>query len=114
MRYLLMIIGELPAEQSEAEAAAEMAAHEAFTGWLIERGWLNGGEALEPAATARTVRVRDGQRLVTDGPFAETKEEIGGFYIVDVPTLAEALEAASRLPGVETGAIEVRPIMELG
>jgi hypothetical protein len=114
MRYLLMIIGELPAEQTEAEMAAEMAAHDAFTGWLVERGWLNGGEALQPASTAMTVRLRGGQRLVTDGPFAETKEEIGGFYIVDVPTLDDALEAASRLPGVETGAIEVRPIMELG
>jgi hypothetical protein len=114
MRYLLMIIGELPAEQTEAEMAAEMAAHDAFTQWLVERGWLDGGEALQPAATASTVRVRDGRRLVTDGPFAETKEEIGGFYIVNVPSREDALEAASRLPGVETGAIEVRPIMEVG
>ncbi len=114
MRYLLMIIGELPAEQTEAAMQAEMAAHDAFTQWLVERGWDRGGEALQPAATATTVRFRDGRRLVTDGPFAETKEEVGGFYIIDVPTLDDALDAASRLPGVETGAIEVRPILEFG
>ena len=64
--------------------------------WLGEQGWLLGGEALQDVATATTVSVRDGQRIVTDGPFAETKEHLGGFYVIDVPSLDDAIEAAAR------------------
>jgi hypothetical protein len=70
-----------------------------------------GGDALRPTATATTVRVRDGERMLTDGPFAETREHLGGFYLVDVPTLDEAVELAAQIPGAATGAVEVRPVM---
>ncbi|MGZ6271427.1 MAG: YciI family protein, partial [Candidatus Limnocylindrales bacterium] len=97
MRYLLMIFDrEVDAETtSEAEAAAEMAAYNAFTQACVERGLMRGGEALEPSASATTVRVRDGETLVTDGPFAETKEQLLGFYILDCASLEEAVAAAA-------------------
>jgi hypothetical protein len=69
------------------------------------------GEALHPVSTATTVRVRDGERLLTDGPFAETREQLGGFYIVDVAGVDEAIELAARIPGAATGSVEVRPVM---
>jgi len=115
MRYLLMIFGDEidPAEVSDAAAAAEMAAYNAFTEEVQARGLMRGGEALEPSSTATTVRVRDGQALVTDGPFAETKEQILGYYLLECADLDEALEIAARIPGAARGAIEVRPIWEL-
>lgn len=113
MRYLLLIAGEEPAPMSDAEIAAEIDEYNAYTAWLGERGWLRGGEALQPSAGAKSVAVRNGERIVTDGPFAETKEVIGGFYEIDVPSLDDAIEAAARVPGARTGAIEIRPIMEL-
>ena len=64
--------------------------------------------------TATTVSVRDGRRIVTDGPFAETKEHLGGYYLIDAPSLDDAIEAASRIPGAKTGKVEIRPIMEFG
>ena len=69
------------------------------------------GAALQPTPTATTVRVRDGERLLTDGPFAETREQFGGYYVVDVPGLDEALALAAEIPGAETGCVEVRPVM---
>src|SRR5215213_8730911 len=72
---------------------------------------ITGGEALHPTATATSVRVRDGERLLTDGPFAETREQLGGFYLVDVDSLDEAIEAASKIPGASSGVVEVRPVM---
>ena len=71
-----------------------------------------GGEQLEDADTATTVRVRDGETLTTDGPFAETKEQLGGFYLIDCASLDEALEFAARIPAAERGAVEVRPVVE--
>jgi len=71
-----------------------------------------GGNALQPTATATSVRVRDGERLVTDGPFAETKEQLGGYYLLECKDLDEAIEWAARIPGAKSGTIEVRPIME--
>jgi hypothetical protein len=115
MRYLLLIAEEPPSgEPSEADWAESMREYNAFGTWLTERGWMKGGEALRDVTTATTVSVRDGQRIVTDGPYAETKEHLGGFYLVDVPTLDDAIEAASRIPGAKTGRVEVRPIMEMG
>lgn len=70
------------------------------------------GDALQPTTTATTVRVRDGRTMVSDGPFAETKEQLGGYYLVDVPDLDEALLWAERMPNVGRGSIEVRPVME--
>ena len=79
-----------------------------------EKGWLLGGEALQDVATATTVSVRDGRRIVTDGPFAETKEHLGGYYLMEAPSLDDAIEAAARIPGARFGKVEVRPIMEMG
>lgn len=91
------------------EIGRTMAGYQAFG----ERnaGVIKDGQALQPTATATTVRVRDGERLLTDGPFAETREQFGGYYVVDVPGLDEALELAAQIPGAETGGVEVRPVM---
>lgn len=110
MQYLLLIYG----PESEAEDFSEetMKAYDAFWAHATERGVLRAGEALHPAAAATTVRVRDGHTLTTDGPFAETKEILGGFYVVDVADLDEALGYAAMIPGAKTGSIEVRPIVD--
>ena len=76
-----------------------------------ERGVLLAAEALQPIETAATVRVRDGKISVTDGPFAETKEQLGGYYLIEAKDLTDAIQVASRIPSVKTGSIEVRPIM---
>lgn len=110
MQYLLLIYG----PESEAEDFSEetMKAYDAFWAHVTERGVLRAGEALHPAAAATTVRVRDGHTLMTDGPFAETKEILGGFYVVDVADLDEALGYAAMIPGAKTGSVEVRPIVD--
>jgi hypothetical protein len=115
VRYLLLIYDEpsrLPTD--EAGMGAMLAEYGATTGWLQERGWLQAAAALQDVGTATTVSVRDDTRVITDGPFAETKEHLGGFYLIDAPTLDDAIEAASRIPGARTGKIEVRPIWETG
>jgi hypothetical protein len=84
-----------------------------FTKDIVDRGIYQSGEALQPTATATTVRVRDGETLSTDGPFAETKEQLGGFYVVEAKDLDEATEIAARIPDVRNGSIEVRPVMEI-
>jgi hypothetical protein len=115
MRYLLLIYtpeidpSTVPPEQLKAQHAA----YTAFTAEARERKVQQAGEAHHPTTAATTVRVRDGQTLVTDGPYAETKEAMGGFYLVDVSDLDEALELAAKIPGAQWGAIEVRPIWEL-
>ena len=115
MRYLLLIyVPEVPAaDRVPEEMNEETAAYERFTREVSERGLLQAGEALEPTSTATTVRIRNGQTLVTDGPFAETKEALGGFYLLDCRDLDEALEVAAKIPGARSGSIEVRPIWEL-
>jgi hypothetical protein len=112
MQYLLLIYGtEADFSQiSEEEMAVEMKSWFAYTDWLRDKGWYVGGEALQPVATATTVRERDGKLTTTDGPFAETKEQLGGYYLVECDNLDEAIEAASRIPSVSRGSIEVRPI----
>jgi hypothetical protein len=115
MRYLLLIATEPPATPpGDAEWAAMLAQYDEFGRWAGEKGWILGGEALEDVTTATTVSVRNGQRIVTDGPFAETKEVLGGYYLIDVPGLDDAIEVASRIPGAQVGRIEIRPIRELG
>ena len=115
MRYLLLIA----ADESEmlgatpAQGEAMTAEYAEFGKAMAERGVLQGGERLRPTSDATTVRVRDGEVLTTDGPFAETKEQIGGFYVVDCKDLDEAIEVASKIPGARNGSIEVRPIWEL-
>ena len=112
MRYALLIYVE-PFETNDAENAQIMEAYNSFTKEAVDAGVMRGGEALEDAKTATTVRVRNGQTLVTDGPFAETKEEFGGFYLVEAPNLDEAIKWAAKIPGAVRGSIEVRPVWEI-
>jgi hypothetical protein len=115
VRYLLLIYEEPPpTPPTDEEWAAMMPEYLAYGGWLREKGWMVGGEALQDADTATTVAVRDGNRVVTDGPFAETKEVLGGYYLIDVPSLDDAIDAAARIPGARSGKIEIRPIAETG
>jgi hypothetical protein len=114
-RYLLMIADTEPeAEPTSEEIEALIGEYYAYGDWLTAQGWDRGSEALQPSDTATTVAVRDGRRIVTDGPFAETKEQLGGYYLVEVPSLDDAIEAAARIPGARTGRVEIRPIMEFG
>jgi hypothetical protein len=82
-----------------------------FTQSIIQSGNFKAGDGLQPTSTATTVRVRDGKTLTTDGPFAETREQLGGYYLVEAKDLNAALEIAARIPGAKTGSIEVRPVM---
>jgi len=115
MRYALLICTEdkRQAEMSEAETGEQFAGYMAWGEEMGARGVLQGGERLRPAATATTVRVREGEVLTSDGPFAETKEQLAGFYLVDCKDLDEAIEAASKIPGATHGSIEVRPVWEM-
>ena len=114
MRYLLLIYGEeLEEAPPDDVAAASHAAYAAFTADVKARGLFQAGEALTPTSTATTVRVVNGETVTTDGPFAETKEALGGFYLIEARDLDEALQLAAACPGAKFGAIEVRPIWEL-
>lgn len=114
MRYLLLIYTAEPtAAVPEDVMPSEMEAYNAFTQWSVDRGLFKAGEALHPTSAATTVRVRDGRTLTTDGPFAETKEALGGFYLIEAKDLDEAIDCAARIPGAKHGSIEVRPIFEL-
>ena len=113
MQYILLIYGQEPTEGIPQDAmAAEMADYDIFTKHLRDRGALLAGEALQPIATATTVRVADGRTITTDGPFAETKESLGGFYLVEAADLDEAIAYAAMIPGAKHGSIEVRPIWD--
>ena len=111
MRYALLIYVE-PWESTPEQDREVMEAYNAFTQEVTEAGAMRGGEALHEAKTATSVRVRNGQTLVTDGPFAETKEEFGGFYMVEAANLDEAIKWAAKIPGAVRGTIEVRPIVD--
>ncbi len=114
MKYALLIYSsEAAGPQTEEEMMAEMPQWFAYTEELDSAGKNLGGEALLPAATATTVQVRDGKRITTDGPFAETKEVLGGFYIIEAADLDEALTWAEKIPASPYGSIEVRPVMEI-
>ncbi len=112
MQYLLMIYRN-EAEQSKvsaAEAQKMTAEYGEFTQSIIQSGNFKGGDRLQPASTATTVRVRDGKILTTDGPFAETREQLGGYYLIEAKDLDAAIGIAARIPGARVGSIEVRPI----
>ena len=112
MQYALLIYTpEWDHEPTPDEAREQTAAYDVFTQAIRADGSLRAGEALMPSATATTVRVRDGQTLTTDGPFAETKEVLGGFYVVEAADLDAAIAYAARIPGARSGSIEVRPLM---
>ncbi|HYT79910.1 MAG TPA: YciI family protein [Actinomycetota bacterium] len=114
MRYMLLIYGDEKqwANMGPAEQKAEFEAYDAFGKWLAEKGWMRAGDALQGTSTATAVRLREGKVLTTDGPFAETKEQLGGFYQIECDNLDQAIEAASKIPAVRGGTIEVRPIAE--
>ena len=114
MRYLLMIALDESAGWRDGELAGEEMSPEyaAFMKDAAERGVLLGGERLRLTSDATTVRVRNGEVLATDGPFAETKEQLAGYFLVDCKDLDEAIDVASRIPGAKDGSIEVRPIWE--
>ena len=115
-QYMLLIYGDQSGwnDATESEHAATLQAYGDYSKWLADKGWMRGGDELHDTTQATSVRVKDGERLVTDGPFAETKEQLGGYYIVEVENLDDAIEAASRCPGAAYGTIEVRPIAPMG
>jgi hypothetical protein len=113
MQYLLLIYrneAEL-GKMGPADRKQMMAEYGAYTQSIIQGGHFKAGDGLQPTSTATTVRVREGKTLTTDGPFAETREQLGGYYLVDAKDLDTALGLAARIPGAKTGSIEVRPVM---
>jgi hypothetical protein len=113
MKFMLLLWGDEGqwADMSEEEAAAEMARWEDYTNQLVAAGAMVSGEGLQASATSKTLRVENGERVVTDGPFAETKEQLGGFYVIECASVDEALEWAAKLPSAEKGSTEIRPVM---
>ena len=114
MRYLCLIYDDEAAmsQMPKEEGDAFMGEYVGFTQGIKQSGQYVAGEALHPAATARNVRVRGGQLQTTDGPFAETREQLGGFYLVDAASLDEAVAIAARIPSARLGTIEVRPVVD--
>lgn len=112
MKYLLMIHSDEKAMQSASKdnLATMMAAYGAYTKAMQEAGAYVGGERLQPSSTATVVRAPNGKSQVLNGPYAEVKEQLGGYYIIEAPDLDAAIGWAARCPGAQTGAIEVRPI----
>ena len=114
MQYLLLIYDEETKlnAMSEAESGAFLQEYGQFSREINQSGHFKAGEALTPVATATTVRVREGKTLTTDGPFAETREQLGGFYLIEAKDLDEAIAIAAKIPSAKIGSIEVRPIMK--
>ena len=113
MRYMLLIYGPTEGGPSPEELQAQFPRWFTYTSEIEKSGLHRAGEALQGAETATTVRVRDGETIITDGPFAETKELLAGFYLIDAPDLATAQEWAAKMPNIHYGSVEVRPIMEI-
>ncbi|MGH3715136.1 MAG: YciI family protein [Micromonosporaceae bacterium] len=109
-RYAVLIYGEENLTPGPDQGMSD--AYNAYGELLTSRGAMAGGEALHPSSTATTIRVADGKTLTTDGPFMETKEVLGGFYLIDAPDLDTAIELASACPGAQVGAVEVRPCVD--
>ena len=116
MKYMLLLASNPADEPAPGSEAFDpyMGEWFAYSQALVEAGALVAGEALQGPETASTVKVRDGKRIVADGPFIESKEVIGGYYVIDVANLDEALDWAARIPNSHFGTIEVRPVMEFG
>lgn len=113
MKYLCLICAETVMEgMSEADAAKHLQEYAAFTEGIKRSGHFLGVNRLKPRETATTIRVRNGKVLVTDGPFAETKEQIGGYYLIEAKDLNEAIRIASKIPSARFGCVELRPIAE--
>ena len=115
MRYLMMICADESAigSMSPEEGSAILAEYGQFSEEMAKRGVLQGGERLRPSTDATTVTVQDGEVLTADGPFVETKEQVGGYFVVDCKDLDEAIEVAAKIPAARHGSIEVRPIWEM-
>ena len=115
MRYMLLIYAcEVDYSHMTSEERADiMQGHGTFAQEAMQRGILMGGAPLQPTSTARTVRIRKGKTLVVDGPFAETKEQLAGTYILDCKDLDEAIELATKIPDAIYGSIEIRPLVEM-
>ena len=115
MRYMLLIYADQTMwnVMSEAEQQAGLEEYSKYSNWLVEKGWMRAGDQLADTDQATVVREADGKILATDGPFAETKEQLGGYYIVECANLDEAIEAAGKLPAVKYGTVEVRPIIDM-
>lgn len=116
MTYAMLIYTDQnqDAKATEAEQQAIMGAYYGFTNDVKEKKIHIAGEALYPTMSATTVRVRDGKTVTTDGPFAETKEQLGGFYLLNCQNLDEAIEYAAKIPGAAHGSVEIRPVMVFG
>jgi len=114
MKYALLIYGDEKEHEkfTEAELQQEMADYYAFGNDLDSNNVKHDGEALWDTPKATTVKVRDGKTLTTDGPFAETREQLGGFYVVDCANLDEAIKWAAKLPGAKFGSVEIRPVVD--
>ena len=114
MKYLCLIYDEESkmAAMSKSDSDAFMGEYFSFTQDITKAGQMLAGEALQPVHTATTVRIRNGKVSSTDGPFAETKEQLGGFYMVEATDLNAALQIAARIPSARTGSVEVRPVMQ--
>ena len=110
MQYALTIYG-APREMTQEEGQAMSEAYFKVTEEMRTSGAFLAGEGLQPISTATTVRVPNGERIVTDGPFAETKETLGGFYVLECKDLDEAIDWAAKIPGATTGCVEVRPVI---
>ena len=115
MQYILLIYDneEAMKSRSSAEMGQLMSAYQKFTQEIVNAGNFKAGDPLQPSNTATTVRQREGKTLVTDGPFAETKEQLGGYYLIEAKDLDEAIAIAGRVPSAQWGSIEVRPIMKM-
>ncbi len=114
MKYLLLIHHDeqARAKETEAERNQLMSAYMQFGKKFRESGHILGGNQLQPSSTATAVRVRDGKRLVTDGPYAETREQLAGYFLIEAKDLDEATEIAAEIPSARTGAIDVRPLVQ--
>ncbi len=115
MQYMLLIYGNEAEQAGRAQEESKRIYGEygEFTKAIVASGHFKAGDALQPTSTATTVRVRDGKQLVTDGPFAETREQLGGYYLVEAKDLDEARAIAARIPGARFGSIEVRPVQKM-
>jgi hypothetical protein len=116
VRYMLLIYADQTMwnTMSEAEQHAGLLEYSKYSDWLVEKGWMRAGDQLADTDQATTVRQTDGKVLATDGPFAETKEQLGGYYIVECANLDDAIEAAGRVPSLAAGgSVEVRPLIDM-
>lgn len=113
MKYMCLICAETVMEHMpDAEAERHFGEYAEFTAGIRNSGHFRGANRLKPAATATTIRVRDGKVLITDGPFAETKEQFGGYYLIEARDLDEAIRIAAKIPGARYGCVELRPVAD--